>query len=118
VQLDRVQAADLTAGVTLGIALGLVVGKAVGIFLFSIVAVRLRLAPMPGEASVAKLLGVSVIGGIGFTVALFIAALAFQEHAQLLVEAKLGILLGSLIAGLAGAAMLRMTAVVTEPAAR
>src|SRR5438874_910918 len=64
-----------------------------------------------GGAMAGKLWGASVVGGIRFTVALFIAALAFAGHAHLLLQAKLGILAGSLASGLIGAAILRLTPV-------
>jgi Na+:H+ antiporter, NhaA family len=64
---------------------------------------------IPGGASWAKLLGVSMVAGIGFTVALFIAGLAYPDAPHLLDEAKVGILAGSLAAGVAGAAVLRLT---------
>ena len=70
------------------------------------IAVRTRLAPMPGGVSHAKLAGVSLSAGIGFTVALFIATLAYPGHPELLEEAKVGILGGSLLAGVAGAVWL------------
>jgi NhaA family Na+:H+ antiporter len=101
--------ADLTGRVALGTALGLLFGKMLGIFVFTLAAVKLRWAPMPGQASLAKLLGVSIVAGIGFTVALFIAALAFPGSQALLDQAKIGILLGSLAAGVIGSAILRFT---------
>jgi Na+:H+ antiporter, NhaA family len=116
VSLQSVTRSDLTGGVTMGIALGLLFGKQIGIFTFTLAAVRLRLAPMPGEASAVKLLGASVVGGIGFTVALFIAALAFRDEPSLMVQAKLGILLGSLAAGVCGTAILRATPELGRPA--
>src|SRR5262249_61126798 len=79
------------------------------IFTCTIAAVSALLAPMPGGASAAKLLGTAQVGGIGFTVALFIAALAFPDDAQLLAEAKLGIIVGSVAAGAIGAMILRAT---------
>jgi NhaA family Na+:H+ antiporter len=109
VDLRSATTADLLGTVAVGTALGLVVGKAVGIFGFAAAAVRLGLAPMPGGASYAKLLGVSIIGGIGFTVALFIAMLAFRDAPELLVQAKVGVLVGSLVAGVAGGLLLRAT---------
>jgi NhaA family Na+:H+ antiporter len=99
---------SLLAPVTLGAALGLFVGKQLGIFSFTVLAVKLRLAPMPGNASLRKLFGVSVMAGIGFTVALFIAALAYRQTPLLLDQAKLGIVLGSLASGLGGYVLLRM----------
>jgi NhaA family Na+:H+ antiporter len=100
---------QLTGAVALGTGAALVLGKLGGIFAFTAVAVRAGLSPMPGGASHVKLLGVSAVGGIGFTVALFIAALAFPAAPGLLDEAKLGILAGSLAAGLLGAGVLLAT---------
>ncbi len=105
----RGMGAALTAEVALGTALGLLLGKPIGIFIFTVVAVRAGLAPIPGGASAVKLLGTAAVGGIGFTVAIFIASLAFSADASLLNEAKLGILLGSLASGVLGAAILRAT---------
>lgn len=104
--LDRAQ---LVGGVAVGTAVALLVGKPLGIFAFTWAAVRLGLAPVPGGASLAKLFGVTVVAGIGFTVALFIAALAFPGRPELLDEAKVGILAGSLLAGFAGALVLWLT---------
>jgi NhaA family Na+:H+ antiporter len=84
----------------------------VGVFAFTAVAVKVGLSSLPGGASWGKLAGVSLVTGIGFTVALFIAGLAFPGDAALLDEAKVGILAGSLVAGVAGAFVLRATAVV------
>ncbi len=100
---------SLAAPVALGAAVGLFAGKQLGIFGLTVLAVKLRLAPMPGGASLAKLFGVAVIAGIGFTVALFIAALAFVASPDLLDQAKLGILLGSVAAGIVGFVFLRLT---------
>jgi len=98
--------ASPTAPVTLGIFLGLVIGKPLGITLFSWLAVRLRLAALPAETSWRALHGVAWLGGIGFTMSLFIAAQAFGGT-PLLFPAKLGILLGSTLAGSVGAILLR-----------
>jgi NhaA family Na+:H+ antiporter len=114
VDLRSLGLAQLVGPVSLGAAAGLVLGKLVGIYTFTAVAVRAGLAPMPGGVSHAKLAGVSLAAGIGFTVALFIAALAYPGHPELLDEAKVGILGGSLVAGLAGALLLRFTAPVRE----
>ena len=94
--------ASLFEGVSLVIIIGLVVGKFTGIFLFSWVAVKLRIAPMPHNASWNMMGGVALLGGIGFTVSLFIANLSFATaaHAELLDLSKLGIVAGSLIAGI------------------
>ena len=103
---------QLLSPVALGAALGLLIGKQVGIFLVTLGAVRIGLAPIPGNSSIAKLYGVSMVAGIGFTVALFIATLAFPGGGALLDQAKLGILLGSTFSGIFGLLALRMTAPV------
>jgi NhaA family Na+:H+ antiporter len=110
VDLSTVSVRGLLSPVPIGVALGLVVGKQVGIFAFAYAAIRLGISPMPGNARVVQLWGVAILGGIGFTVALFIATLAFGSEAPLLSRAKLGVLIGSLASGLAGYALLRFTA--------
>jgi NhaA family Na+:H+ antiporter len=99
--------ADLLQPLPLGVMLGLFVGKQVGVFLFTWVAVKLGLSEMPGRASLLQLHGVAVVAGIGFTVALFVAGLAFAQEPDLLAEAKLGILLGSLLSAVVGYLLLR-----------
>ncbi|WP_224249579.1 Na+/H+ antiporter NhaA [Hyalangium gracile] len=113
VSLAGVGLAELKDPISLGAALGLFLGKQLGIFLFVLLAVRLGLASMPGGASRVKLYGVAVIAGIGFTVALFIAGLAFPEP-SILDRAKLGILIGSLVSGVVGYLVLRFTSPVEE----
>jgi NhaA family Na+:H+ antiporter len=109
IPLQGMTSSDLVSGVTLGAALGLLLGKPLGIFTLTFVAIRGGLAPNPAGESWTKLFGVSVIAGIGFTVAIFIAALAFPDFPRLLTEAKLGIILGSLAAGVIGAVILVAT---------
>lgn len=103
----------VVSGVSLAILSGLVIGKFLGIFLFSWLGVRLGLAPMPEGADWKMMSGVAMLGGIGFTVSLFIASLTFDsptpEAVALLNDAKLGIVAGSLIAGLGGYIILRLT---------
>lgn len=91
--------------VALGIVLGLFLGKQLGIFAFSWFAVRLGLADLPAGVSWRQLHGVAVLGGIGFTMSLFIASLAFAGG-SLEPVAKVGILLGSAASALAGLALL------------
>lgn len=105
-------AGELASPVALGAAAGLLIGKPLGIFGLTWLAVKLRLAPMPGDAAAGQLLGVSIVAGIGFTVALFIAALAFDGAPALLDRAKLGVLAGSLVAGATGFVLLRARAAV------
>ncbi len=94
---------------TLGVILGLLFGKPLGITLFAWLAVRLGLAAPPAQASWAALHGVSWLGGIGFTMSLFIAGLAFRtpETEPLLTAAKLGILVASTLAGVIGYVIFR-----------
>ncbi len=101
----------IVSGISLAIIIGLVVGKFLGIFLFSWATVRLGLAPMPEKTDWKMMAAISMLGGIGFTVSLFIASLTFDEGgaeaAALLSDAKLGIVVGSLISGLGGYLLLR-----------
>lgn len=98
----------LTAPVTLGVALGLLVGKVVGVFGLSMLAVRLGLADMPARAGWPHMLGVALLCGIGFTMSIFIALLAFPGSPLLQAEAKIGVLAGSLLAGVSGYIVLRL----------
>ena len=91
----------------LGIAAGLVLGKQVGIFGAIMALVGLRVVDMPAHASTRQLWGMSLLCGIGFTMSLFIAALAFGGGSDQEAAAKLGIIAGSLIAALAGLFVLR-----------
>jgi NhaA family Na+:H+ antiporter len=105
--------AGVTPGVlieplTLGVAAGLVVGKVVGVFGTVAILVKARLADLPAAASWGQTLGVALLCGIGFTMSLFIGLLAFDDPA-LQDRAKFGILFGSLIAGLAGYFILRIS---------
>lgn len=84
-----------------GVVAGLILGKPVGIVLFSWVAAKLNLAELPPGAGLAQLIGTGMVAGIGFTVSIFIADLAFND-AQLVSAAKIGILLSSLLAGVLG----------------
>jgi NhaA family Na+:H+ antiporter len=98
--------AILTDRVALGVFLGLALGKQVGIMLVSWLAVRAGLAVLPPELRWRQLYGAAWLGGIGFTMSLFIADLAFA-HAALLSSAKLGILAASVVSGLVGWLILR-----------
>lgn len=95
-----------SAPVVLGIILGLVIGKQIGITLFSWIAVKLNIAALPSGVLWKHIYGVSCLGGIGFTMSLFIATLAFDQQ-TLLSQSKLAILVASLISGCAGYAVLR-----------
>ncbi|HWO93992.1 MAG TPA: Na+/H+ antiporter NhaA [Dehalococcoidia bacterium] len=99
----------LESEVMYGIVLGLVVGKTVGIFAASWLAVRSGMAELPAGVRWPQMLGVAMLAGVGFTVSLFITELAFTD-AELVGDAKIGILGASAIAGAAGFAYLWMVA--------
>jgi len=91
--------------IALGVAAGLLIGKPVGIAVFSLAAARLGIAALPPGVGAGALLGTGLLGGIGFTMALFITALAFGES-TLASAAKVGVLAASLLACLGGVALL------------
>ena len=99
---------ELTSDLTLGVALGLLLGKLVGVFGSAWAVIGLDLADMPAGAGTLQLLGVALLCGIGFTMSLFIGLLAFEGHPVLQEEVKIGILCGSLLAGLLGWGVLRV----------
>jgi NhaA family Na+:H+ antiporter len=96
----------LVDSVTLGVTLGLFIGKQVGVFAFAAVAIRAKWAELPPHSNWIQLYGVSLLCGIGFTMSLFIGGLAYAEAPVLLDETKIGVLLGSVVSALAGAALL------------
>ncbi|MBF6600044.1 MAG: Na+/H+ antiporter NhaA [Dehalococcoidia bacterium] len=98
----------LQSRVAVGVALGLIFGKPGGILVFSMVAVKTGLAALPAEVDWPRMAAVATIAGVGFTVSLFISALAFGGQ-QLVDDAKLGILGGSVVMGIIGYAALRWT---------
>ncbi|MBX7131116.1 MAG: Na+/H+ antiporter NhaA [Fimbriimonadaceae bacterium] len=93
-------------GLSLGVGLGLVVGKPIGIMLAAWASVKAGWAELPRGISWTQILGAGVLGGIGFTMSLFIGSLAFKDP-QMLDAAKVGILGASFVAGLVGYLMLR-----------
>lgn len=95
--------------VTLGITLGLVVGKTVGIFSFSLVVTATGISKLPEGIKLSHIGGVAMLAGIGFTMSIFIGSLAFAHQPELLLNAKIGIVLASLIAGVGGYAWLLKT---------
>lgn len=102
--------------IALGVAVGLVVGKTTGVFAATWLAVRFGVGRLPAAATWSHMFGVAVCAGIGFTVALFVASLSFDVPA-LDDEAKIGILAGSLVAGIAGYLWLRLVSGRTASAA-
>lgn len=95
----------LTSPVTLGVIAGLVLGKALGISLSSLAAVRLRVGPLPQGMRRGHVFGSATLAGIGFTVSLFVADLAFDDQA-LRDEAKIGVLVASILAAALGLVLL------------
>lgn len=108
----KVFASAVNSPITWGITLGLVVGKTVGITAFAWIAVRLRLAALPEKVGWPQVLGMALVAGIGFTVSLFVATLAFSDE-QMIAEGKVGILAGSITAAVLGYLLLRQ---VSRPA--
>jgi len=96
--------------VPLGIISGLFVGKQLGVFLFCVLGVLLGIARLPEGLRWAHIYGTALICGVGFTMSLFIGSLAFEETGvNLLFDERLGIIAGSLISGVCGYLVLRMT---------
>ena len=108
VVLDDVGLEALLDPLPLGVGAGLVLGKQAGIFGSIAVADKLGFAPRPAGASWSQIWGTAVLCGIGFTMSLFIGALAFPHHPALVEEAKLGVLAGSLTSAMLGYAILRL----------
>jgi NhaA family Na+:H+ antiporter len=98
---------DLSLGGILVICL--VAGKLIGITLFSWLSLKLRLAELPPEVRFSQIIGIALLAGVGFTMSIFIANLAFPDQAHLLDAAKTGILIGSFLAGISGYLVLRFT---------
>ncbi|MFO7853137.1 MAG: Na+/H+ antiporter NhaA [Bacteroidota bacterium] len=90
------------------IMVSLFAGKTIGITLFSYIGTWLRIAAIPGGIQFKNLVGVASLGGVGFTMSIFIANLAFYANPEILNSAKMGIIMGSLISGLTGYTWLRM----------
>lgn len=106
VSLAGLSAAALVEPLTLGVAAGLVAGKLVGVFGSSALAIRLGFADLPVNAGWLHMVGISLLCGIGFTMSLFIGLLAFANNVELQDAVKVGILAGSFIAAILGAAVL------------
>jgi Na+:H+ antiporter, NhaA family len=107
VSLAGVTLASFAAPVTMGIAVGLVAGKAVGVSLAALLVVRLAGAKLPDGASLRQFLAVCLLCGVGFTMSLFIGALAFEGQGPAYeTQLKLGVLGGSLVAALVAVALL------------
>jgi NhaA family Na+:H+ antiporter len=105
----HVELKAVTEPVAVAIALGLFLGKPAGVLLFSFLAVKIGIARLPQGVTWRVLLGGGFLAGIGFTMSLFVASLAFGGQPQLLTDAKIGILAGSTASALVGATLLILT---------
>ncbi|PDQ17896.1 Na+/H+ antiporter NhaA [Mesorhizobium sanjuanii] len=114
VSLAGLSPAALVEPLTLGVAAGLVAGKLVGVFGSSALAIRFGLADLPVNATWLHMVGISLLCGIGFTMSLFIGLLAFAGNVELQDAVKVGILAGSFIAAILGAAVLLMAPAVAD----
>ena len=109
VSLEGLSFASLLSKVPLGILLGLFVGKQLGVFVFSYVSIKLKIAQMPNNANWFNFYGVGVLTGIGFTMSLFVGNLAFVENVQYMDGVKIGVLTGSLLSTLTGYFLILLT---------
>ena len=119
VPLHGLSLSSLTGSVPLGIIAGLFFGKQLGVFLFSLGAIMMGAAEMPGRTTLAQFYGATILTGIGFTMSLFIGTLAFDDE-SIMVQVRLGVLIASLLSGVAAVVILvlvdRSRAVVHSPA--
>ncbi|SUT96283.1 Na+/H+ antiporter NhaA [Actinobacillus lignieresii] len=112
VSLEGMSLDKLASPLPLGVALGLIIGKPVGVFLFSYVAVLLGIAKLPEGINLKQIFAIAVLCGIGFTMSMFIAGLAFGEEdasESVLALARLGILMGTFVAAIIGYFLLKIT---------
>lgn len=109
VSLEGLSFSSLLNKVPLGIVLGLFVGKQLGVFLFSYVSIKLKIAQLPNKSNWFNFYGVGVLTGIGFTMSLFVGNLAFVENVQYMDGVKIGVLTGSLLSTLFGYFLILLT---------
>ena len=113
IDLSQMSIGSLFSGVGLAVMLGLVLGKFIGVFSFSWIAIKLKFVSLPANTTWKAFASVCVICGIGFTVSMFIADLSYSglgaEGAALLNEAKLGVLVGSVVSAVLGVILLGKT---------
>lgn len=112
ISFGNITAKDFVDNMTLGIAMGLFFGKQIGVFLFTLIAVKSGLGKLPNGVTWMQLYGVSVLSGIGFTMSLFIGSLAFENAKGLgieLADERLGVLLGSFASAVLGYLIVKMS---------
>ncbi|WP_160138790.1 Na+/H+ antiporter NhaA [Chryseobacterium sp. c4a] len=104
---------EMVAGITstlgLGIIFGLILGKLIGINLFSLIAIKLKLSSLPQNSNWTQMIGVGLLAGIGFTMSIFIALLSFKGEIMIQDEAKFAILIASFIAAILGFTILSIS---------
>jgi Na+:H+ antiporter, NhaA family len=119
IPLQGLSLSSLTGSIPLGIIEGLFFGKLLGVFLFSLGAIMMGAAELPGRTTLAQFFGAAILTGIGFTMSLFIGTLAFVDEA-IMVQVRLGVLIASLLSGVMAAVILvlvdRSKAAVYSPA--
>jgi Na+:H+ antiporter, NhaA family len=119
VPLHGLSLSSLTGSIPVGIIAGLFFGKQLGVFLFSLGAIMMGAAEMPGRTTLVQFYGATILTGIGFTMSLFIGTLAFDDE-SIMVQVRLGVLIASLLSGVMAAVILvlvdRSKAGVTSPA--
>ena len=115
ITLDSTALGGLASANALGISAGLAIGKPVGILLFCFAAVAVGICRLPGGVNWRHVIGAGILGGIGFTMSIFIANLAFANDAAALNASKLAVLGTSLFAGVAGWAWLRWVSSADNP---
>ena len=106
VSLEGISFNSLLMPVPLGIVLGLFLGKQIGVFMFSIISIKLKIAQMPNNANWLNFYAVGVLTGIGFTMSLFVGNLAFVDNTQYIDGVKIGVLTGSLLSATLGYVLL------------
>ena len=109
VSLEGLSLSFLLDKVPLGIVLGLFLGKQLGVFVFSYISIKLKIAQMPNNANWFNFYGVGILTGIGFPMSLFVGNLAFVENMQYMDGVKIGVLTGSLLSTLFGYFLILLT---------
>ena len=109
VSFEGLSFASLLNKVPLGILLGLFLGKQLGVFVFSYVSIKMKIAQMPNNSNWINFYGVGILTGIGFTMSLFVGNLAFAENVQYIDGVKIGVLTGSLLSTFFGYVILLMS---------
>ncbi|MDX8403642.1 MAG: Na+/H+ antiporter NhaA [Mariprofundaceae bacterium] len=110
VNITDISLGQMSGSVPMGIILGLFIGKQLGVFVFGWLAIKLNLAVLPKNSSWMQLYGTAILTGVGFTMSLFIASLAFEDESMFQYTDKLAVLVGSFASGIVGYLVLKITA--------